>query len=114
MKKLIFVYKADSGKLNAFLDIAHKAISPETYQCQLCSLTHGILKEKNEWKKYRESCSDELVFLHQDEFEEEYGVQYSYPVVLEERFGDLFERISSKEFEGMKDLSSLIRKVQSL
>ena len=33
--KLIFVYNANSGKLSAALDIAHKIISPSTYQCRL-------------------------------------------------------------------------------
>ena len=31
--KLIFVYNAESGKLNTLFDIAHKVIKPETYKC---------------------------------------------------------------------------------
>ena len=44
--KLIFVYNAKSGKLNALFDIAHKIVKPETYQCSLCAITHDALSEK--------------------------------------------------------------------
>ncbi len=52
--KLIFVYNANAGKLSAALDIAHKIISPSTYQCNLCSLTHGTFTERDVWKKFSE------------------------------------------------------------
>lgn len=51
--KLIFVYNAESGKLNALLDIAHKVIKPETYQCFLCALTHDALSEKKAWSDFK-------------------------------------------------------------
>jgi len=43
MSKLIFVYNADSGLLNAMKDWAHKIVSPETYPCSLCALTYNNL-----------------------------------------------------------------------
>ncbi len=43
---LIFVYNADSGKLNVLFDVGHKIVSPGTYKCDLCTLTHGTFTER--------------------------------------------------------------------
>jgi hypothetical protein len=51
--KLIFVYNAESGKLNTLFDIAHKIIKPETYQCSLCAITHDAIKEKKAWTEFK-------------------------------------------------------------
>ncbi|MCI5208930.1 MAG: GTPase [Candidatus Electrothrix sp. ATG2] len=82
--KIVFVYNAESGKINTLLDIGHKILRPDTYSCNLCSLTHGVFSEKEEWRQYRAATPHELKFLHKDEFEERYGKErgYSYPVIL--------------------------------
>ncbi len=89
--KLIFVYNANSGKLNAWLDSAHKIVSPSTYNCRLCDLTYGVFKENEEWARFRKSelinnTVQQLQFLHIDEFEKQYRSkwlpQYDYPVIL--------------------------------
>ena len=66
---IIFVYNADSGKLNAALDVANKLLSPSTYNCQLCQMTYGVVSEKEAWKEFRETATEELLFLHRDEYE---------------------------------------------
>lgn len=71
--KLVFVYNADSGFFNLLSDMAHKIVSPETYNCQLCMLTHGNLGMREQWKEYLESLEAELEFLHRDEFLKSYG-----------------------------------------
>ena len=73
--KLIFVYNATSGKLNALFDIAHKVINPETYECSLCALTHGAFSEKKVWSKFKENTDIEMTFLHKDEFERELSLK---------------------------------------
>ncbi len=89
--KLIFVYNANSGKLNTLFDIAHKLLSPGTYQCDLCSLTHGALSEKQAWKEFRERTGLEMEFLHKDEFEKLYDNSFDYPVIVKQSDGiDLF------------------------
>ena len=50
MKTLIFVYNANAGLFNMMSDYAHKIISPETYECNLCALTYGNLGMKQKWK----------------------------------------------------------------
>ncbi|MCF7977351.1 hypothetical protein U5801_08255 [Lamprobacter modestohalophilus] len=44
--ELIFVYNADTGLFNQLADAAHKAFSADTYACNLCRVTYGLLTEK--------------------------------------------------------------------
>lgn len=71
--KLLFVYNADSGLFNALTDIAHKLISPETYQCNLCNLTHGYFAARDEWIHFLQDLDAEIRFLHRDEYIKQYG-----------------------------------------
>jgi hypothetical protein len=108
--KLIFVYNANSGKLNAFMDTLHKKLSPSTYQCNLCQITYGTFTEMPEWKEFRESFPGEMRFLHIDEFEEEFPKEESYPVVLEQSSdGSLKTVMSSKRVESIGELKELIQ-----
>jgi hypothetical protein len=66
--KLVFVYNADSGLFNTVTDIAHKMLSPKTYECNLCSITHGVFKIRDTWVKFLEELDAECEFLHKDEF----------------------------------------------
>ena len=111
--KIIFVYNADSGFMNTLLDIGHKALSPDSYQCSLCSITHGLFEEKREWKKYRENSGHELIFLHRNEYETTYQTKQEYPVVLIEKEPQRHEVVISKhELDQMKDLSAIIRRLE--
>ena len=108
---LIFVYNANCGKLNGILDIGHKIISPETYKCNLCNLTHGKFSEKKVWKDFRESTSLDLIFLHKDEFEEQFEERFSYPVVLNNN-GGLEILISSEELNKISHPLELIELIK--
>ena len=110
--KLIFVYNANSGKLSAALDVAHKIISPSTYQCNLCSLTHGTFTERDVWKKFREESDTELVFYHKDEFENEFKTKFTYPIVLKEENRELAEYISTEKINAIKDVEDLIAQMK--
>lgn len=73
--KLIFVYNADSGLLNALKDTAHKIVAPNTYACNLCRVTFGPLSMKDEWRAYVEALPHDIEFLHRDEFKERFPKQ---------------------------------------
>ena len=109
--KIIFIYNAGSGKINTLLDIGHKVLSPNTYSCNLCSLTHGLLSERDEWRKYRVESKHDLEFLHKDEFENKYNIRnYSYPIVLKSNEGAGFEvLISTEEIDKMNNVDELIK-----
>jgi len=93
--KIVFVYNADSGRINALLDIAHKAIRPQTYACSLCALTHDLLSEKQAWKSFRDRTPFDLAFYHKDEFEKTHDLRFDYPVIL--RQTDRFEPLVTAE-----------------
>lgn len=93
--KLIFVYNADSGILSWFRDVRQKLMSPQTYDCFLCSLTHGTFREDATWKTFRKNSSIEMKFLHRDEFEKEFKRKEAYPVVL--RQNDRLEVVLSRD-----------------
>lgn len=72
MPTLIFVYNADSGLFNTLADIGHKLLSPDTYRCDLCMLTHGVFTEREQWRAFVESLPLPCRFLHRDEFRREF------------------------------------------
>jgi hypothetical protein len=108
---LIFIYNADSGKLNGLFDFGHKILSPETYKCNLCSLTHGMFTEREEWKKFRESSSHKIIFLHKDELEEQFTERFSYPIILKNDSGlNIF--ISTEELNNISAPEKLIKLIE--
>ncbi|EAZ90332.1 hypothetical protein [Crocosphaera chwakensis] len=112
--KIIFVYNANSGFINTVLDIGHKIISPETYNCNLCNITYGILKEKEEWKTFRESSDHELKFLHKDEFEKKYKQVREYPTILmSNKNNEFHELINKEQLNKLKSVEELINKLQN-
>ncbi len=113
--KIIFIYNADSGLVNTWLDIGHKIISPNTYSCNLCSIKHGIFSEKTEWSNYRESSSHNLEFLHKDEFQTKYQpkMKLAFPAVLKYKENNEFDvLISTEEINNIKSIKELIEKLQ--
>ena len=105
---LVFVYNADSGVVNTLLDSAHKILSPSTYECQLCELTYGVFKENEAWKMFRESLSEDVQFLHRDEFEKQFQESFEYPVLLRKNDGSFEVLLSAEGFKKAGDTQSLI------
>lgn len=82
-EKLIFVYNADEGAFNALMDTAHKLFAPNTYQCNLCALTHGITSMKSEWKNYMSNLNYETRFYHKKGFKQEWPqLSIELPAIL--------------------------------
>lgn len=81
--RLLFVYNADSGLFNALGDIGHKLFSPETYPCQLCALTHGLLRERQDWRGFIGTLEADCEFLHRDQFHKRFlGLVQPLPAVF--------------------------------
>lgn len=112
MKKLIFVYNADSGKLNALMDSLHKVVNPSSYSCKLCELTYGAIEEKKVWKNFRENLDVETEFLHRNEFQKLYaskfGYKFEFPIILAQTDKGLEVFLSKNEFSEIHDLEELI------
>lgn len=111
---LIFVYNAKSSIFAQALDLVHKTISPQTYQCRLCSLTYSGVSVKKEWIEFLQKTPCLAHFLHKDEFEKQYPgyAAKSYPVVFKIENGELFEFIPADEInkqESLQDLKNLVK-----
>jgi len=117
LEKLIFVYNADSGKLNTLLDSLHKLVNPSTYSCKLCELTYGSFQEKKAWKDFRENLEVETEFLHKDEFQKLYaskfGHKFEFPIILAQTGKGLEVLMSKNEFSEINNLEVLIKKIES-
>ncbi len=111
MEKIIFVYNADSGLFNTLSDFAHKMISPKTYSCNLCAITHPFRMSKD-WKAFIESLAVEIEFLHRDELDKKYGItKIPLPTVfkLEGRKPDLLIRAEEINLcKTLEDLKALV------
>ncbi|MDH5392032.1 MAG: hypothetical protein OEY11_02475 [Gammaproteobacteria bacterium] len=112
IKKLIFVYNADSGLFNTVSDIAHKIFSPSTYACQLCAVTHSAFSMREEWKTFLQSIDIELEFLHRDEWKRQYpDLDYELPAVFysNDSVDLLINSEAINQCQSMQDLKTLIK-----
>ena len=113
---LLFVYNANSGKLNTLLDTAHKIVSPSTYQCQLCNLTYGLVRENQQWRQFRDSLSEKVVFLHRDEFLQKFNDQsakdMALPALLRVNDGKLIILMEASAINAVADTADLISACQ--
>jgi hypothetical protein len=107
-KQLVFVYNADSGMFNTLTDIAHKVFSPQTYECNLCAISHSYLSERSEWKEFIESLGVECEFLHRDEFLKKYSFgKTDFPVIFELINDELKMRLSADKINSCKSMDDL-------
>ena len=83
ISRLVFLYKADSGKWNALVDSTRKLLKLQG--CTLCSITHGLFGEKAEWQSCRRELGVPIDMFHRDELQS--NMQHfadSLPTVLAE------------------------------
>lgn len=119
--RLICVYNADTGLIEALMHAVHKAVRPETYPCSLCALTYGAVSMRGDWKTFWEALDAEVLFYHRDDFTADFpkfgtgGTQeVALPVIMiDQADADLHELISSEELDAMADVNELMRKVES-
>ena len=112
--ELIFVYNAKKGSFNEAIDFAHKILSPSTYACELCLLTHNYFVKRREWKEFEERIKMEMLFYHFHDFESIFKMKYEYPVILinyENRMEILFDK---EQISQMKDVSDLISEIDNV
>ena len=110
---LVFVYNADRGLFNMMADISHKVLSPSTYPCNLCALTHGAFSMRKEWRDFLAKIKPPLTFLHRDEFRKEFKLEDDLPAIYikELRTDNLRPFIDAptlKAITGLEDLKQMI------
>lgn len=105
---LIFVYNAKGGLFNALLDVAHKALSPQTYSCNLCALTHSNFGMRKEWKKFIAGLDASIEFLHADELSSRYGIKgEALPVILKSEEDKLTTLVDAKSINACRSIEEL-------
>ena len=115
MKKsaLIFVYNADSGFVSTLLDIGHKIVSPQTYACNLCAITHSTFSMRDEWKNFVAGLDAPVEFLHRDELAQRHGLRdVKLPAIFRKTENGLKEWVSCEEINRCRSLDELKRLVE--
>ena len=111
-RKIFFVYNANSSKLYKYIDTIHKIVSPSTYSCGLCSLTHGHFSEKDQWTKFKQKMNNyEFVFIYKNDFVKTYStydLPTWYPVIMEKNEAGFQDMLIAEDFEFIDSLEKLI------
>lgn len=87
--RLIFVYNANSGTLNAIFESTRKLL--RLNGCDLCQITHGLAGESSDWRNCKEELGVPVDYLHKDELDArmEEAVAGQLPAVVAEAEGHL-------------------------
>ena len=113
---LAIVWNADGGWQHALMDSLHKIVSPQTYSCKLCQLTHGLTGPKAEWSKFLESYGRKVVFYHRDQFKNspigENFPQMEFPAVLIRTSGKWQILLTKSEIICLENLQELLRELE--
>jgi hypothetical protein len=112
-RELIFVYNADSGIFNSISDWSHKAFAPDTYQCNLCKVTHGNFGMYGEWRKFVRKLDIKKRFLHRNQLAGKYPhalFQYkepAFPVILLREEQKIEPLLTADELNNLHEIESL-------
>lgn len=107
-RKLVFIYNANSGLINAVKDYFHKKRSPETYECNLCMQTFSGVSMNKGWKSYIKDLDIPTEFLHKNEFETKYDVNNAkYPSAYLQNGSNMKIFISVDEMNNVKSLDEM-------
>ena len=108
---LLFVYNAKSDGVNKLIDFAHKIISPSTYSCDLCTLTHHDFGARSEWKSFLNNPEYSVQVYYNNEFENKFTKSFDYPVILKKEADDFEIMLDRDEIAGIEDLPDLLEAI---
>ena len=103
--RLIFIYNADGGIAQGMMDSAHKTMSPSTYACSLCAVTHGVFRMDPKWRAWLKALPVATAFYHKDD--SPFG-DIALPAVLAERDGQVETLLSAPELDCLNSVDALI------
>ena len=109
--QLVFIYNAKNGLINGMFDYVHKFVSPETYQCNLCSITYDMGGKKDQRTEYLNRLPLRVQFAYKNNIlESNFNVNYknqSLPCVFLIKDKKQFLILSSREINKMETLDEL-------
>ncbi|MBK6913075.1 MAG: GTPase [Ignavibacteriales bacterium] len=101
-----FIYNAKGGAANSLFDLAHKIISPETYQCNLCKITHGAFIENKKFRELKEKYN--ITLWHIDDYEAKNSKEKLYPIIIFRNGNDVeIGRINTHEINSIRNINAL-------
>ncbi|WP_179319047.1 GTPase [Winogradskyella helgolandensis] len=111
--KLLFVYNANSGKMNALFDAGHKFMSPSTYKCSLCALTFDTFSENRIWKDFRAKSNIDMEFYHKDEFETKFpNINMVFPAILKHEAHQMSTVLNADILNEISNVDDLIARLK--
>ena len=111
---LYFIYNANSGLISYSFGALHKIMSPKTYQCNLCKITHGAFTEKKEWTDFVKKSKHNFKFMYSDEFEKQFQQKFSYPCVLYKNEVNLELVLDRNNIEKFNNLEDFINEIKNI
>lgn len=107
--KLVFVYNAEAGLVRGIMDSIHKLVSPSTYKCDLCAITYGLTRMKDDWRAWLEQFGGPVQFFHRTDFRQVWpGIDVQLPAILAQENGALKVLVSATELAHIDDVSQLV------
>ncbi|MBT6438938.1 MAG: hypothetical protein HOK72_04470 [Flavobacteriales bacterium] len=107
--ELIFIYNAGSGLFDSVSDFAHKILSPSTYQCNLCVLTHGNFGAKKQWKDFLKKLGIKVEFYYKNQFKNLNQNEIKPPCILIKIHNSTIQEfINADEMNSHESLDDLI------
>ncbi len=110
MARLIFVYNANAGLIAGLIDSVHKAVSPDTYQCQLCAITYGAFAMDKRWKAYLNRLNLPVDFYHRPDFRAAFrgSDAVDLPLIALDHDGTLDIILSADDLNALPSLDALM------
>lgn len=120
--KLICVYNADTGLIEALKHAVQKQLFPENYPCSLCALTYGAVSMRGDWKAYWQKLDAQVAFYHRDDFTQDYPMlgtggarEVTLPAILISENGEEPGiLIRADELNVMPDVNALMERMDEL
>ena len=114
MTELIFIHNARSGVTNAFIDWAHKIISPNTYKCNLCSITYNNLGKEKKWSDFLKNVNVKSSFYYVDHLK---GLDFVtdsiiLPCIFIKKNDEYKLIIDSNDLNKLKNIDELINRLE--
>jgi hypothetical protein len=109
--ELIIVYNAESGFFNSVSSSVHKFVSPETYSCQLCRVSHGLTGMLVPWKTYLERLPVLVRSYHRTQYREAFSDHSDIrlpTILLRKRDAGMIPLLDAEAIECADNLVTLI------
>ncbi len=113
LERLILIYNAKSGLPSAVADSMKKLFKLKA--CSLCTITHGLLKEKQAWQSCTEELNVPIDYLHKDDMPApiEKLVAGNLPSILAQIEGNTIILLTPEEIDSCKgEVSNLQIKIK--